>query len=262
MGAKPGVWDNTTRSTANDGVDGAAGVASGIWNALRNSSGYQRAQIVRLLIVLLGTWAFLALAHEMRIEATQDWDESVMRAVRRVDEPGVPIGPGWLQDTARDVTALGGYSVLILLVTMTAGFLQLHGKRGETRFLVGAAVSGYLVGMALKAYFVRPRPTVVPQLELAYQTSFPSGHSMMSAIIYLTLGALLTQFAGNLPRIRAYFLLCALFLTGVVGISRVYLGVHYPTDVLAGWTAGLVWANLCALIAARLQRRGVIEEEI
>jgi undecaprenyl-diphosphatase len=102
----------------------------------------------------------------------------------------------------------------------------------------------------------------VPQLELAYQTSFPSGHSMMSAIIYLTLGALLTQFAGNLPRLRTYFLLCALFLTGSVGISRVYLGVHYPTDVLAGWTAGLVWANLCALVAARLQRRGVIEEEI
>jgi undecaprenyl-diphosphatase len=237
-------------------------VWSRVWQSFRNSSEDARTQLVRLLIVFLGTWAFLALAHEMHTGATQDLDERVMRAIRRADDPGVPVGPAWLQDTARDVTSLGGYSVLILLVAMVAGFLQLHGKRGETRFLVGAALSGYLVGLALKAYFVRPRPTVVPQLELAYQTSFPSGHSMMSAIIYLTLGALLTQFAGNLPRLRTYFLLCALFLTGSVGISRVYLGVHYPTDVLAGWTAGLVWANLCALVAARLQRRGVIEEEI
>jgi undecaprenyl-diphosphatase len=243
-------------------IDGAKNVPGGIANFFRTLSDDQRSQFVRLLIVLLGTWAFLALAHEMRTGATQDLDERVMRAVRKADEPGVPIGPPWVQDTARDVTALGGYSVLILLVAMTAGFLHLHGKRGETRFLVGAAVSGYLVGMALKAYFVRPRPTVVPQLEIAYQTSFPSGHSMMSAIIYLTLGALLTQFAGNLPRFRIYFLLCALFLTGIVGISRVYLGVHYPTDVLAGWTAGLVWANLCALAAAWLQQRGAIEEEI
>jgi undecaprenyl-diphosphatase len=222
----------------------------------------QRSQLVRVLIIVLGTWAFLALAHEMRTGATQRLDERVMRAVRRADEPGVPVGPAWLQDTARDVTALGGYSVLILLVAMTAGFLRLHGKRGETRFVVGAAVSGYLIGMALKAWFVRPRPTVVPQLEIAYQTSFPSGHAMMSAIIYLTLGALLTQFAGNLPRLRVYFLICALFLAGIVGVSRVYLGVHYPTDVLAGWTAGLVWANVCSLVAARLQRRGMIEAEI
>ena len=162
-------------------------VSGGIWNSLRNVSEDQRSQLVRLLIIFLGTWAFLALAHEMRTGATQELDERVMRAVRRADDLSVPIGPAWLQDTARDVTALGGYSVLILLVAMVAGFLQLHGKRGETRFLVGSAISGYLVGMALKAYFVRPRPTVVPQLELAFQTSFPSGHSMMSAIIYLTL---------------------------------------------------------------------------
>jgi undecaprenyl-diphosphatase len=233
-----------------------------IGNTFRKLSEDQRSQIVRVLIIVFGAVAFFALAHEMSRGTTQDLDERVMRAVRRADEPGVPIGPVWLQDTARDVTALGGYSVLILLVAMVAGFLHLHGKRGETRFLIGSAISGYLVGMALKAYFVRPRPTVVPQLEMAYQTSFPSGHSMMSAIIYLTLGALLAQYAGNLPRFRTYFLVCALFLTGIVGLSRVYLGVHYPTDVLAGWTAGLVWANLCALVAAGLQRRGAIEEEI
>jgi undecaprenyl-diphosphatase len=233
-----------------------------IWKSLQNASEDDRSQLVSVLIILLGSWAFLALAHEVRIGATQGWDERLMLAARRADEPSVPIGPLWLQDTARDITALGGYSVLILLVAMVAGFLRLHNKRGEARFLIGAVISGYLVGMGLKALFERPRPTVVTHLQQAFQTSFPSGHSMMSAIVYLTLGALLTRFAGNLPRQRIYFLLCALLLTGIVGVSRVYLGVHYPTDVLAGWTAGLVWANLCALVAARLQRRGLVEEEI
>ena len=114
-------------------------VSRGIWNSLRNSSEDQRSQVVRLLVIFLGTWAFLALAHEVRTEATQQLDERVMRAVRRADDPSVPIGPAWVPDIARDVTALGGYSVLILLVAMVAGFLQLHGKRGETRFLVGSA---------------------------------------------------------------------------------------------------------------------------
>src|ERR1700732_5254375 len=87
-------------------------VSRGIWNSLRNLSEDQRSQLVRLLIIFLGIWAFLALAHEMRTGATQELDERVMRAVRRADDPGVPIGPAWLRDTARDITALGGYSVL------------------------------------------------------------------------------------------------------------------------------------------------------
>ena len=103
---------------------------------MRNASDDQRSQFVRLFIILLGTWAFLALAHEVRTEGTQELDERVMLSVRRADDPGVPIGPAWVQDTARDITALGGYSVLILLVAMVAGFLQLHGKRGEARFRV------------------------------------------------------------------------------------------------------------------------------
>lgn len=126
--------------------------------SLRSSTNDERSQLVRLLIIFLGTWAFLALAYEMCAGATQSLDERVMRAVRRSDDPGLLVGPAWVQDTARDITALGGYSVLILLVAMTAGFLQLHGKRGETRFLVGAAVSGYFVGMLLKRTSSAPGP--------------------------------------------------------------------------------------------------------
>ena len=171
-------------------------------------------------------------------------------------------GPAFFKDVAIDITALGGHTVLVLLCLIVVGFLVLDGKRGAARFLGGAALSGYLVGLGLKAFFTRPRPTVVPHLAPAYDTSFPSGHAMMSAIIYLTLGTLLSRLEVKHPRLRLYFIVMPLFLTGIVGASRVYLGVHYPTDVLAGWTAGLVWATLCSLVAQRLQRRGMIESEL
>jgi undecaprenyl-diphosphatase len=97
----------------------------------------------------------------------------------------------------------------------------------------------------------------VPHGSYAYTASFPSGHSMMAAIVYLTLGALLARLHG--PWVKAYVLLMAGLLTFVVGVSRVYLGVHWPTDVLAGWTAGAVWAVLCWLAARKLQRTGQLE---
>jgi undecaprenyl-diphosphatase len=80
----------------------------------------------------------------------------------------------------------------------------------------------------------------------------------MSAVVYLTLGALLARLADQ-RRVKLYFLAVAALLTLLVGLSRVYLGVHYPTDVLAGWSAGLVWATLCWLAARSLQRRGAVE---
>jgi len=217
---------------------------------------------IRLLIIVLGTWAFLQLAHEVTSGATQHFDEWIVRSLRLPDNPDVPRGPAWFQDVARDVTALGGYAVLIVLVGTVAGFLQLDGKKGAMWFLLGAVLSGYLVGIGLKSLFLRPRPSAVLHLASAYSTSFPSGHSMMSAIVYLTLGALLSRMEPSHPRLRVYFIVVPVLLTGLVGASRVYLGVHYPTDVLAGWSAGLVWATLCSLIAQRLQRRGVIEAEI
>jgi undecaprenyl-diphosphatase len=113
---------------------------------------------------------------------------------------------------------------------------------------------------ALKALFRRPRPEVVPHLMRVYSSSFPSGHSIISAVVYLTLGALLAR-TFRQRRFKFYFLAVAVVLTGLVGVSRVYMGVHYPTDVLAGWTAGLVWATLCWLVDRHLQRRGKIEQE-
>jgi undecaprenyl-diphosphatase len=121
------------------------------------------------------------------------------------------------------------------------------------------AVADTAVTTVLKNWFDRPRPTVVPHLSIVSTSSFPSGHSTLAATIYLTLGALLGRFVRE-RRLRAYFLIVALVLSLLVGVSRVYMGVHYPTDVFAGWTAGLAWALICRLVARALQQRGAVEQ--
>jgi undecaprenyl-diphosphatase len=150
--------------------------------------------------------------------------------------------------------------VLTLLTVVTGGFLFLDGKKRMALFVYGSVAGGTLVSLILKSLFQRPRPDLVPHGAYVSTTSFPSGHSMLSAVTYLTLGALLAR-SHSRKRLKTYFLLLAFLLTFMVGVSRVYLGVHWPTDVLAGWTAGATWAIVCWLVARRLQTSHRIEEE-
>lgn len=221
---------------------------------------HELALLLGVLIVVAGTWGFIALADIVLEGQTQSFDESVLRSLRRPENAAAPIGPDWLAEVGRDLTALGGVAVLLFVTLAVAGFLFLDHKFAATGFVLAAVVSGLLISSLLKTCFDRPRPDVVPHLSQVYTSSFPSGHSMMSAVVYLTLGAMLTRTVAR-RRLKFFFLTVALLLTALVGGSRVYMGVHYPTDVLAGWTAGLVWATLCWLLARRLQRLGTIEEE-
>jgi len=150
--------------------------------------------------------------------------------------------------------------VLGLVTMVAAGFLILDGKRNMALFVCGSVLSGLIVGTILKNVFERPRPDLVPRVAYFSGASFPSAHSMMSAVTYLTLGALLAR-SQERKRLKAYFLLLAALLTIAIGVTRVYLGVHWPTDVLAGWTAGAVWAVLCWLAARFLQERQTLERE-
>ena len=215
---------------------------------------------VAVLVVVAGTWGFIALADLVSEGRTQSFDEWVLRSLRRPDNAAMPIGPDWLAEAARDITALGGVAVLLLVTLGVAGYLALDRKFAAMGFVLAAVAGGLVLSSVLKAAFDRPRPQVVPYLSQVYTSSFPSGHSMMSAVVYLTLGALLAHMVAR-RRLKFYFVAVALLLTGLVGVSRVHMGVHYPTDVLAGWTAGLVWATLCWLAARTLQRRGVIEKQ-
>jgi undecaprenyl-diphosphatase len=222
--------------------------------------GHELIVLMLLLVVALAIWAFVAIAEKVEAGTTDRFDEWAVRAMRLPDDPATPIGPAWLAEVGRDLTALGGVAVLTLLTMAVAGFLWLRRMFGAMWLVLASTVGGFLVTTVLKHWFDRPRPSVVPHLSLVSTSSFPSGHSMLAATVYLTLGALLGRLVRQ-RRLRAYFLIVALVLTFLVGASRVYLGVHYPTDVLAGWTAGLAWALSCWLVARALQHRGAVERD-
>jgi undecaprenyl-diphosphatase len=209
-------------------------------------------------VLVLAVTAFIQLAGEVFEGETRDFDEWLLRLLRQPDNPRIPRGPLWLMEAAHDVTALGGRTALTLVVLLAMGYLGLDGKPGGMWLVVLAAAGGGLLSTVMKNLFARDRPDIVPHLITVVSPSFPSGHSMLAAVVYLTLGALLARFIVR-RRVRVYVLTAALLLTLLVGASRVYLGVHYPTDVLSGWTAGLAWALVCWLAARYLQRRGKVE---
>jgi undecaprenyl-diphosphatase len=215
--------------------------------------------LLALAGIAAGVWVFAALAGEVVEGDTEAFDRAVLLALR---QPGTlaPLGPPAVQDAARDISALGGLAVLAIVTMIAAGFLILDGKRHMALFVCGSVLSGLIVGIVLKDVFQRPRPDLVPRVAYFSGASFPSGHSMMSALTYLTLAALLAR-SHERRRLKAYFLLLAVLLTFIIGVTRVYLGVHWPTDVLAGWTAGAVWALMCWLVARSLQRRRTLERE-
>jgi undecaprenyl-diphosphatase len=214
--------------------------------------------LLMLLVVIGGTWLFIELADEVHEGETQRVDEWVVRAMRQVDDPTRPIGPHWLASAARDITALGSSIVLLLVTSVVAGYLLLIRKHHAMWLVIIASIGGQLVSSSLKAIVGRERPSVVPHLTDVTSASFPSGHSMISAVVYMTLGALLMRLTAR-RRQKVYIISVALVMMMLVGLSRIYLGVHYPTDVLGGWTAGLVWALLCWVVADYLQRRGAVE---
>ena len=229
---------------------------------LIKSYGWLRSRDLLLLLaglgVVLGTWGFFILADAVREGETQSLDVKVLRAFRQPGHLETPLGPHWLQGAVRDVTALGSATVLGLVALAVAGFFIIRRQFHALGALLGAIGGGTLLSWGLKDWISRPRPQVVPHLVEISGASFPSGHSLLSAVVYLTLGAFLARLVEPL-KLRIYVIIVAFTFTFLVGLSRMYLGVHYPTDVLAGWTVGLLWAVLCWVGARLLQRRGKLE---
>ena len=216
--------------------------------------------LLGLLTVLGLVFVVVNLAGEVLEGDTQYFDERILASLRKADDPSTPIGPRWLEIAAQDITALGSSTVLGLTVAAVVGFLLLQGLVRNAAFVLVASVGGWVLNDLLKAIFARPRPSVVPHLREVFTLSFPSGHAMVSAVVFLTLGALLMHVAER-RIVKFYCMTVAVVATALIGATRVYLGVHYPTDVLAGWMFGTTWALLCWLLLRVLDRRAGLRKE-
>lgn len=213
--------------------------------------------LISILIVTGGVLLFAGLM-EMVDGEPLAFDRSVLLLFRNPLDLSDPIGPAWLENIFRDLTVLGGATVLALMTVAVTGFLLVEEKRGAALFVLAAVAGGTVLSTILKLAIARSRPDIVPHLVDVHTASFPSGHAMLAAVVYLTLGGLLSRLERP-RRVKIYVLSVAVILTVLIGLSRVYLGVHWPTDVIAGWCAGAAWATLCWRLALALQRRGEIE---
>jgi len=205
--------------------------------------------LVAVLLIGGALWGFAELVDEVQDGETHEFDRAVMLAMQR--------GPSWLGDVARDITSLGGATVLVLLSIGAIGYLLMNRRWQAAVFITVAVAGGALISAGLKQIFARPRPDLLPHAVEVTSASFPSGHAMLAMTTYLTLGAVLAEVEER-RRLKIYVLLWATLLALLVGLSRIYLGVHWPTDVLAGWCVGSAWALLCGSVALWLQRRGLM----
>ena len=229
-------------------VDSKLGVklycgALGIWGRIRRNP-------LPALAFLAAAAAFLAfteLADDVLEGENHQIDTTILLMMRGADLAD-PIGPPWAEEMMRDITALGGVAVLTLVTIFSAIYLFLKKRKDLVLYLAAAAITGTVLSNLLKAGFSRPRPDIVPHEIVVYTASFPSGHSLVAAVIYLTLGVILAE-AQARYRIKIYILTVAVVVTLLVGISRIYLGVHWPSDVLAGWLTGTAWAFMLWIAA-------------
>jgi undecaprenyl-diphosphatase len=184
---------------------------------------------------------------------TLAFDRSLLMSLREPGDLATPIGPAWLREALFDITALGGTTVLTMISVLAIAFLLLFGRYRHAAFTALATGGGALLGTLLKSMFARARPEVVPHLIEVHSLSFPSGHALNSAIVFLTLAVLLAR-EFKFWRLRIFVVGIAATLVLLIGFSRLYLGVHFPSDVLAGWSVGAAWALAMGILANVLHR--------
>ncbi|MGV3651537.1 MAG: phosphatase PAP2 family protein [Devosia sp.] len=201
--------------------------------------------------------AFLQIADEMGEGGLEAFDTAILMAFRDPGNVDNVIGPAWVHEMVRDITALGSFAVLGIVVVAACGYLLMAGKRSSAVLILVSVLGGTLLSTVLKMGYDRPRPDLAV-MSHQFTASFPSGHAMLSAVTFLTLGAILAGIAPN-RRLQIFAVTAAILLTLLVGTSRVFMGVHYPSDVLAGWSIGAAWALFCSAVAIVLRRMGKVD---
>ncbi|NAZ35610.1 phosphatase PAP2 family protein [Rubellimicrobium sp. CFH 75288] len=216
--------------------------------------------LLPLLAVLALAWTFWEVAEEVWDGTGHAWDERLLLALRDPLDPARPWGGPVVETVVRDITALGGALILFGTVAAVTLALVLRGQPRSAGLFVLAVAGAQALSSSIKALFDRARPDLVPHGTDALFASFPSGHTTMATAVWLLLAAMMAR-TDPLRSMKALYLSLAILVVLAVGVSRVYLGVHWPSDVLAGWALGAAWALGCYLLADRLGATGRIEPE-
>jgi undecaprenyl-diphosphatase len=197
--------------------------------------------LLGLAAIVAGVWALLKLGGEVAEGETDAFDRRILSALRQAGQPHAPIGPPWFGEAMRDITALGGTTFVVLATLLAVAALVFHHSRRRALLLAGVVAAAQITDDGLKAFYGRPRPDYSVTGLVTYSHSFPSGHSTASAALWLSLALIAASFERR-PARKAFWFGAAGFVIAAVGFSRVYLGVHWPTDVLGGWMLGACYA--------------------
>lgn len=205
-----------------------------------------RSVLAAVLIAAAGIAGFVALMIVATAGEPHAFDTRILLALRVDGRPDQPLGPPWLELAMRDISSFASTTVLLLVMAAAVAYLLAVGRRATALFVLFVLGGGQLLTSLLKLAVDRPRPELVSHLVEVLTLSFPSGHAMGAALTYGTLGVLAAGIAPTRAA-KVCLLSLAVAVTLLVGVSRVYLGVHWPSDVMAGWCAGFAWAALCWL---------------
>jgi undecaprenyl-diphosphatase len=197
----------------------------------------------RFLIPLAAAFTFLGLAIFIASGRDFTFDTKLVLMLRQAGDPATPLGPAWLREAMRDVTALGSFVGLGLMTIAAALTLWLCSHRPLAVGLVVSVLSATLVSTLLKIAIGRERPDIVEHVALTFTASFPSGHAFLSAVTLLCIAGFVGLSARR-EHITRLCIILAWVMIVLIGVSRVYLGVHWPTDVLAGWCLGVAWSSV------------------
>lgn len=193
---------------------------------------------------LLVAGALIALGFAGLLSAyVHAYDTRILLALRHLADPAQMLGPRWLQDMLRDFVGLGGIGVLVLFIAGGLGLLWLAGRRRDAGWFLGGVVGAFVIGSVLKHLIGRPRPELVPHAAYTFTASFPSGHTLMATVVWLLLAFALADAVGE-RAVRNLAVASALLIALLVGVGRVYLGVHWPSDVIEAWGLGIGWVWL------------------
>jgi len=211
--------------------------------------------VAGLLVIAAGVLTFLRLADTVEQGGGKGYDWRLLQAMRPyAEDPTRPWGPWWLHEAAVDITSLGGISVLGLFALIALGLLLMLGKRLSAVILIVGLVGSVMLSEGLKAVFDRVRPPDIYQAVDTLNASFPSGHALLATTFYLSVGVMLTR-AFPHRHLKAYAMGAAILIALLIGVTRVYLGAHWASDVLGGWSVGAAFAMVLWLFAYVVERR-------